>query len=190
VLGSAAAAAACAVLVITASVAYAGPEPPSGGDCPNGYFAAQANKSYVGAAVPGGQRVGSFPIQNEIIGLVCFKRFSPTHGTLQFRWSAVGPLDEGIFYYQLYDCTARTVAEQHSKTLEYPTGSKAATSGQASAEFALDPKHKYAARVTGQGAYERAHESLAGSVGYFANYPRVPGYGPTAPEFFDQSTCQ
>lgn len=183
-LGSATAAA-CAGLIAAASAAYARPEPPSGGDCPNGYTAVEANKSYFGMATGvrgANQSTGQTPTQDEIIGLGCFKRSSPTSGTLQFRWSAVGPLYDGILYYQLYDCTARTIARQHSKALEYPNGTRSATHGQASATFALNPKHRYAARVTGQGAYKRPNPVLAGSVGYFQRF------GTRAP-FFNQSEC-
>jgi hypothetical protein len=183
----AATAVACAGLGIAASAAYAAPEPPSGGDCPNGYVAAQANKSFRGVAVPGG-KTSSTPVRNEIIGLACFKRSSPTHGALQFRWSAVGPLEEGGFFYQLYDCTDRTVHDQHSKTLVYSNGTKS-THGQARAELALNPKHRYAVRVTGSGAYLRHPGLLAGGAGYFGRYPRLPNGGSGPPEFFDQSHC-
>jgi hypothetical protein len=189
VLGTAAAA--CAALAAAASMASAAPVPPSGGDCPNGYEAVEANKSYYGMAAggrgadrgAGNSTTVKSPTQDEIIGLACFKRTSPTRGTMQFRWSAVGPLYDGILFYQLYDCTARTIARQHSKALEYPNGSKSATNGHVSAEFVLDPKHKYAARVTGQGAYKRPNPVLAGSIGYFQRFG-------TSASFFAQSSCQ
>ena len=176
-------AAACG-LAIAESSAYARPLPSSGSDCTSGSVAARANKSYYGIAVPGAQRTGSGSTQDEISGLVCFKRTSPTRGTLQFRWAAVGRLQEGIFYYQVYDCTAHRTLRQHTKTMQYPNGSKS-THGQARAEVALNPNHTYAARVTGGGVYQRPHVMLSGAYGYFGPYPKGSG----APRFFDQSAC-
>jgi hypothetical protein len=189
VLGGAAAAV-CAGLVIETSEAYARPEPPSGANCPSGYFAAKANKSFYGIALPAGRdKTSSTNVQDEIVGLACFKRSSPTHGTLQYRWGAVGRLQEGIFSYQLYDCTARRILRQHWKTLQYPNGS-GSTHGRGRAEVALNPKHKYAVRVTGGGVYERPHvvPGLA-AVGHFGPYPRDRGGG-GKPRFFDQAPCQ
>jgi hypothetical protein len=149
--------------------------PPPAANC------GEADGSHFGGATPGG-KTGSGTAYGEIAADTCYTR-SGNKATVSFSWGAIGKLYDGIFYYQLVNCTTGAVAASMSATLQYPNGTSA-DGGSAKVTWALQAGVKYKPRATGEGEYDRASASSAaqGVIGYFAR-------GDT-PSFIGDGYCQ
>ena len=172
--------------VLGAPAAQATVDPGSGG-CPNGYLAASANGTSVGAPVPAGPgrsttSTTSAPRYNELVGTGCYQRSGST-ATMRFSWSSVGEIYSGTFVYQMYDCTVPGVTRERTRYIGYPTGTTA-TAGSEQATVALDPSHQYRMRIEGDGSYRRAVEQFGGAIGYWSLHPPQG-----VPAWFAETTC-
>jgi hypothetical protein len=128
----------------------------------------EADGSHFPGATSNPKGTGAGAAYGEIAADTCYTRSGNT-ATVSFSWGSIGKLYDGIFYYQLVNCTTGAVAASMSRTLQYPNGTSA-DGGSAKATWALQAGVKYKPRATGEGEYDRASaaSTAQGVIGYFA----------------------